>query len=71
MSTSGLPYLERKRIMSPVRARPRYQADALRSHFRPVKHLPVLLGPDSPATRVLTQDDRDRIPYLPVTGPTA
>jgi hypothetical protein len=47
----------------PKRARPTYMTDALRSHFRPVRHLPALLSPDTVQSRVVTQPEAERIPY--------
>ena len=63
MSRSSMEFLQRQRMRLPRRARPTYMTDALRSHFRPVRHLPALLPPDSVRDRVLTQPEAERVPY--------
>jgi hypothetical protein len=63
MSRSGGEFLERKRIFIPRRARAKLQVGAAKSHFRPVRPHPELLGPDDVATRVLTQSEQDRVAY--------
>jgi hypothetical protein len=64
MSKSSLGYLERKRIFLPLRQRPLFMPGASKVHTRPVRHLPALLGDDLPSDRILSQEEKDRIPYL-------
>lgn len=63
MSRSSLGYLERKRIFLPLRQRPLFAPGAGKVHTRPVRHLPELLKNDSPSKRILTQEEKDRVPY--------
>jgi len=63
MSRSSLGYLERKRIFLPLRQRPLFAPGASKVHTRPVRHLPALLGDDTPASRILLQEEKDRVPY--------
>lgn len=64
MSRTGLHFLERKRIFIPRRYRPRHQTYVARSHYRPVRPLPELLGPDNVVNRVLTQREEDREAHI-------
>ena len=61
--TSGTYYLERKNILMRQRHRPKHWYGASKSHRRPVVVLPELLGPDSPADRVITLPDEERRAY--------
>jgi hypothetical protein len=60
MSRSGLDFLERQRIFIPHRHRPRHYRWAAKSHYRPVRPLPELVGPDEVEDRVKTQAEEDR-----------
>jgi hypothetical protein len=64
-SKSSADYLERKRIFTPPTAgKGLFATNSLRSHSRPVSPLPELLPADTPAYRVLTQEEKDRIAYI-------
>jgi hypothetical protein len=67
-SKSAMDFLYRQRVFStpPTLHEPFFATNSLHSHFRPVKPHPCLLGPDTPASRVVTQKEEDRVPYLPV-----
>ena len=60
MSRSGRFFLERQRVFIPRRHRPKHEANVQRSHFRPVRPLPELVGPDTVEDRVLTQPEEER-----------
>ena len=62
-ASSSKGSLNRKKIIMGQRRRPRFQTDALHSHTRPVNHLPQLLPSDDVATRIKTQEQKDRVPY--------
>lgn len=68
MSSASCDYLERKRIFLPLRQRPLFAPGASKVHTRPVRHLPALLCNDGPANRILTQEEKDRIPYQEDAG---
>ena len=64
--TSGRPYLFRKKILiQTLPHQPKFDGMHQQSNFRPVVYPANLLPPDSP-TRVETQPERVRIPYIPV-----
>ena len=64
-SRAGLPFLRRLRVFQPdTRDKPSFVSNALRSHTRPVIPLPELTGPDTPKSRVLTQREEDRTPFV-------
>lgn len=65
MSRSGTFYLERKRILMPVRHRPKHWFGNSMSHQRPVYPLPELLGEDGPQDRVITVAEEERVAYEP------
>jgi hypothetical protein len=57
--------------MEPVTMhRPRHYYGTLHSHSRPIVHHPELLAADKPNTRVITQEEKKRIPYEPTQDPT-
>jgi hypothetical protein len=63
-SKSSADYLERKRVfLPPTAGKGLFVTNSLRSHSRPVSPLPELLQEDTPARRVLTQEEKDRIAY--------
>ena len=66
ISRSGTHYLERKQVFLSKRPRPRYVTKTLKSHFRPIFHLPELQAVDSPNNRVITQVESDRVPCEPL-----
>jgi len=61
--TSGTYYLERKKILSGRRHRPKHWYKASVSHRRPVVVLPELLGTDGPQDRVITLPEEERRAY--------
>jgi len=65
VSRSGTFYLERQKILLAKRPRPIHMFKTLRSHRRPVNHLPELKQPDTPQQRVITQKETRRVPYEP------
>lgn len=71
MSRDSMPFLQRQRIMEPITMhRPRHYAGTLHSHRRPIVHHPELLEADKPNMRVITQEEKKRIPYEHTQDPT-
>ena len=64
MSRSGLDFLERQRVYIPRRHRSKHQAGAAKSHFRPFRPHPELLGPDRVEDRAVTQAEENREAYI-------
>lgn len=62
-------FLENSRIVTPKRHRAKFFGHNILSHFRPVVHLPCLVGADSPDNHVIAVPDAERQPYIPT--PTA
>lgn len=64
-SRTATDYLERKRIYQPRTLHcSRFATGAQHSHKRPIVHHPDTLGPDAVVDRVVTQEERKRVPYL-------
>ncbi len=63
-SQSSAEYLERRKIFLRPIPGGRFATDSLQSHRRAVAPLPQLLPADTPAGRVLTQKQEERIPYV-------
>ena len=64
VSKNAMEFLTRQKLVQGKRHMPHYGLNTIHSHTRPVWHLPDLLPPDRPQGRVLTQKERDRVPYV-------
>jgi len=64
MRRSSMEFLQRQRLVPARRHTPLYGKNTIHSHTRPVWALPELLPADHPQGRVLTQKERDRVPYV-------
>ena len=64
MGQASMSFLERQKIFLRPSGQGAFAMDSLHSHKRPVKPLPVLLEPDTPLRRIVTQMDRDRLAWL-------
>lgn len=61
---SSLEWLQRHRILAaPQPGGGQFGEHALNSHFRPIVPLSELKPLDTPARRVLTQKEEDRLPF--------
>lgn len=68
-SRSSMAFLQRQRIFPGTSLHTaKYYPGASAVHRRPIVYSPYAFGPDTPATRVLTQIDKQRLPYQPVVG---
>lgn len=68
-SCSGLPYLQRQRILaSRFLHTAKYYPGASPVHRRPIVYNPEAFTPDTPGTRVLTQTEQLRLPYRRAVG---
>ena len=64
-SRSPMEYLERKRVFKPrTLHRPQFATVSQHSHTRPIVHHPDLLGPDDVRKRLITQEEKKRVPYI-------
>jgi hypothetical protein len=66
---SGTYYLYRQRLLQPTQSSGRCSPGSLHSHNRPVPTLPALKGPDTPASRVTTVVESDRVAYAGTFDP--
>jgi len=63
MSRSGTAYLERAGILTGRIIRSMHGFESAKSHFRPVRTEPVLLGGDCPNGRLRTVEKDERAAY--------
>lgn len=68
ISSSSMRYLQRRRIFVPPYHGAQYAMGGSKVHTRPVAYLPEEFSADTPAKRVLTQDESQRVPYKDVVG---
>lgn len=68
ISRSSMQFLQRQRIITPLYPGAKYYPGSSRVHFRPVRFLPETLSADTPARRVLTQLESQRVPLKSVVG---
>lgn len=68
ISSSSMRYLQRQRIFLPPYHAAKYYPGGSKVHTRPVAHLPEEFPADTPARRVLTQLESQRVPYKSVPG---
>lgn len=64
VTRASMLFMNRRRILTGSRQRPRFQCKGTSSHRRPVEYLPEILPPDTPQSKVLTQKQEERIPYI-------
>ncbi len=71
-SKSPVGYLQRKKIVRGIAdnwPRPRHVTCTLRSHFRPTEVLSTVQPTDEVATRLKTEPNKDRLPFIENLNP--
>lgn len=64
VTRASMYFMERRRILTGSRHRPTFTCKGTSSHRRPVEYLPDMLQADTPQSRVLTQKQTERVPYI-------